>query len=287
MVVTVRIDRWDVTRILVDIGSQVKILFLSAFESMGYDESNWKSQRSPSTASVTKELNQSGVITLPVSFGTPQNPCTDCVPFNVIDILYPYNAIFGRGLLNTFKAALHSGNLCLKIPATFTVISVFLQSNGCQKHCAGLHTWSQECAFPSRRIKAISIVCMPIKVEAPTEFKKAIEVDGNFKKVPLDPRVPNRVVCLGTETEPEEQVELLAFLDKNGDVFAWFKCEAQKVEASENFWRKSWSSEGRSLKIAGRRFHQGGNLPLVASKCGDGPEKEWKMENVHWLHWLE
>jgi hypothetical protein len=40
MVITVRIDRWDVTRILVDIGSQVKILFLSAFESMGYDESN-------------------------------------------------------------------------------------------------------------------------------------------------------------------------------------------------------------------------------------------------------
>jgi hypothetical protein len=40
MVVTVHIDRWDVTRILVDIGSQVEILFLSAFESMGYDESN-------------------------------------------------------------------------------------------------------------------------------------------------------------------------------------------------------------------------------------------------------
>jgi hypothetical protein len=76
---------------------------------------------------------------------------------------------------------------------------------------------------------------MPIKAEALTEFKKAIEVDGNFKKVPLDPRVPNRVVCLGTEIEPEEQVELLAFLDKSSNVFAWFKCEAQKVEALENF----------------------------------------------------
>jgi hypothetical protein len=38
---------------------------------------------------------------------------------------YPYNAIFGRGLLNTFEATLHSGYLCIKIPATFGVITIF------------------------------------------------------------------------------------------------------------------------------------------------------------------
>jgi hypothetical protein len=38
---------------------------------------------------------------------------------------YPYNAIFGRGLLNTFEATLHSGYLCLKVPATFGAITVF------------------------------------------------------------------------------------------------------------------------------------------------------------------
>jgi hypothetical protein len=37
---------------------------------------------------------------------------------------YPYNTIFGRGLLNTFKDALHSAYLYLKIPATFCVIYV-------------------------------------------------------------------------------------------------------------------------------------------------------------------
>jgi hypothetical protein len=35
MVVTVHIDRWDVTRILVDNSSQAKIIFLSAFKNMG------------------------------------------------------------------------------------------------------------------------------------------------------------------------------------------------------------------------------------------------------------
>jgi hypothetical protein len=40
-------------------------------------------------------------------------------------------------------------------------------------------------------------------------------------KVALDPRIPDRFVCIGTKTTPEEQAELLAFVDKNGDVFAW------------------------------------------------------------------
>jgi hypothetical protein len=37
MVITVHIDRWDVSRIIIDNGSQVEILFLLAFERMGYD----------------------------------------------------------------------------------------------------------------------------------------------------------------------------------------------------------------------------------------------------------
>jgi hypothetical protein len=57
-----------------------------------------------------------------------------------------------------------------------------------------------------------------INAEAPVKFKKTIEADGDFKKVALDPRVPDRVIFIGTEMSLEEQVELLAFLDKNNDV---------------------------------------------------------------------
>jgi hypothetical protein len=37
MVVMVHIDRWDVTKILIDNGSQAEILFLAAFNKMGFD----------------------------------------------------------------------------------------------------------------------------------------------------------------------------------------------------------------------------------------------------------
>jgi hypothetical protein len=37
MVVTIHIDRWDVTKILIDNGRKAEILFLTTFEKMGYD----------------------------------------------------------------------------------------------------------------------------------------------------------------------------------------------------------------------------------------------------------
>jgi hypothetical protein len=40
-------------------------------------------------------------------------------------MLYPHNAIFRQGLLRTFEVALHLGYLCLKVAATFGIITVF------------------------------------------------------------------------------------------------------------------------------------------------------------------
>jgi hypothetical protein len=72
-----------------------------------------------------KQIEPVRAITLLVSFGTPKNPRIKFITFDVIDMTYLYNAIFGRGLLNTFGATLHLAYLCLKIPATFRVISMF------------------------------------------------------------------------------------------------------------------------------------------------------------------
>jgi hypothetical protein len=45
MVITVNIDRWDVTKILIDNGIQAEILFLVTFDKMGFDQ---KQLREPS-----------------------------------------------------------------------------------------------------------------------------------------------------------------------------------------------------------------------------------------------
>jgi hypothetical protein len=95
MVLTVHINRWDVTRILVDDSSQAEILFLSAFKKMGYDKKHLKETMKPLYGFGGKQIEPIRVITLPVSFGTPQNHRTEYITFDVVDMLYPYNAVFG------------------------------------------------------------------------------------------------------------------------------------------------------------------------------------------------
>jgi hypothetical protein len=86
---------------------------------MGYDKKQFKEPMKPLYGFGHKRIRLVRVITFPFSFGTPKNSRIEYITFDFLDMLYPYNDIFGRGLLNNFEAALHSRYLCLKVPATF------------------------------------------------------------------------------------------------------------------------------------------------------------------------
>jgi hypothetical protein len=192
MVITIHINRWDVTKILIDNGNQAKILFLATFDKMGFDR---KQLREPSKSLYgfdRKRIEPGGTITLPVSFDTPKNPHTEYITFDVVDMTYPYNAIFRRGLLNTFKAALHLAYLCLKVPATFGVITVFDSQQEARNIEKGFTPGHKNVHF-QREQQGYH------KAQPSIECRKFIEVDGEFKKVPLDPRVPDKIVCIDTE----------------------------------------------------------------------------------------
>jgi hypothetical protein len=89
MVITVHIDRWDVTKILINNDSQAKILFLAAFDKMGFDRKQLKEPSKPLYGFGGKRIKPVEVITHPVSFGSPKNPRTKYIAFDVIDMTYP------------------------------------------------------------------------------------------------------------------------------------------------------------------------------------------------------
>jgi hypothetical protein len=124
-------------------------------------------------------------------------------------MLYPYNAIFERGLLNMFEGVLHSGYLCHKILATFEVISVSDSQQEARKIERGFTPGHKNVHFLREELEQHSTSIGQHKVEAPSECKRAIEAKGEFKKVPLDPRVPDRTVCISAEASQLEQAELL------------------------------------------------------------------------------
>ena len=54
--------------------------------------------------------------------------------FDVVDLYYPYNAIFGRGFANKFNVAIHMGYLCMKMLALHGIITV----HGSQKEARNI-----------------------------------------------------------------------------------------------------------------------------------------------------
>ena len=75
-----------------------------------------------------------GKISLPVSFGGQENARTEYVTFDVVNLYYPSNTIFGRGFANKFNAAFHMGYLCMKILALHDTIIV----HGSQKEARNI-----------------------------------------------------------------------------------------------------------------------------------------------------
>jgi hypothetical protein len=186
---------------------------------MGYDKKQLKELTKPLYGFNGKRIKPIEGITFLVSFGTQKKPRTEYITFDVVDMLYPYNAIFRWGLLNTFEAVMHSAYLYLKVPATFGVITVFRS----QKEAINIE---RNFALGHKNVHFLredtnQLEQPPPKQEISVEFKKAIKAEGDFTRVALDPRVLDKIVCIRAEMSPEEQAKLLHFLDKNNDVFAW------------------------------------------------------------------
>jgi hypothetical protein len=97
MVIIVHIDKWDVMRVLVDNGSQAGILFISTFEQMGFNRKQLKEASKPLYGFGERRIKPVGFISLLVSFASLCNAHTEYKTFDVVEMNYPYNAIFGKG----------------------------------------------------------------------------------------------------------------------------------------------------------------------------------------------
>ena len=72
-----------------------------------------------------KRIEALGKIELNITFGEGATQRTEAKTFNVVDINYPYNIIFGRNTLVKFAAVIHQPYLCMKLPSAGGVVTVF------------------------------------------------------------------------------------------------------------------------------------------------------------------
>jgi hypothetical protein len=125
MVINCSVAGWDLHKVLVDNGSHADIIFLHTFDRMGICHSLLKPSDNPLYGFGGKGTFLVGKIELPMSFGVAPNARSEQVTFDIVDMVYPYNAIMGQGSINKFEAVIHGLYLCMKIPGPQGVISVY------------------------------------------------------------------------------------------------------------------------------------------------------------------
>lgn len=120
---------------------------LNIFDQMKLRRSQLHPPETPLYGFGGKRVNALGKISLLVSFGDSTNARTEYITMNVIDIYYPYNAIFGRGFTNKFNTIIHSTYLFMKMPALRGVLTIF----GNQKDSKEIETClnrTKKCEYP-------------------------------------------------------------------------------------------------------------------------------------------
>jgi hypothetical protein len=83
-----------------------------------------------------------------------QNPRTEYITFDVVTMLYPYNAIIQKIPPQHIRSCLALGLSLPQDPSNLQHYIYFWQLARCQKHREELRTWAQKCAFSMRRARA-------------------------------------------------------------------------------------------------------------------------------------
>jgi hypothetical protein len=228
MVINCSVVGWDLHKVLVDNGSQADIIFLHAFDRMGISHSLLKPSDNPLYGFGGKGTFPVGKIELPLSFGVAPNARSEQVTFDIVDMVYPYNAIMGRGSINKFEAAIHGLYLCMKIPGPQGAITVY----GNQQAARNI----ERDFVPGQR----NIHCLTAQREVPEsasptakEHDKAqLQSNNGTKTVPLDKATPKQTVTISEDLTSHNEERLLCCLSKNKDVFAWSTLDLVGVSRS-------------------------------------------------------
>jgi hypothetical protein len=113
------------TRVLINSGSGLNLLFTSTLKKMGLDITKMLTpSKAPFYGIIPgNAATPLGLVVLPVTFGTKDNYRTDYIKFEVVDFESSYNAILGRPALAIFMAIPHYVYLLLQMPGKTGVLT--------------------------------------------------------------------------------------------------------------------------------------------------------------------
>ena len=124
MLITLRIEGYDVKKVMVDGGSAAEIMYPNLFKGLKLKPEDLLPYNSPLMSFDGKLVTPKGMIRLPIQTGLEIVE----VKFIVVDTYSPYTAIVGRPWLHTLGAVASSLHQKVKFPSRDRVLKI----RGCQ-----------------------------------------------------------------------------------------------------------------------------------------------------------
>lgn len=144
------IDGFHLTRLLMDGGSSLNLLYQDTVRKMGIDPSRIKPTKTTFKGVIPGvEARCTGSITLEVVFGSPDNFQSEELIFNIVPFRSGYHALLGRTAFTRFNVVPHYAYLKLKMPGPRGVIIV----NG-NMECS-LHTEEHTAALAAKALSGL------------------------------------------------------------------------------------------------------------------------------------
>jgi len=194
LVIRIDVGNYELSRIMIDTGSSVDVLFYDAFKKIGHLDSELQGSKPPLTGFAGDTTFSLGTIQLPtVARGVRQ-----LTNFLVVDKKAPFK--------------------CIKFPSDKGIAVVYGSQRSCPKYNMGGYKY----------IKKADPVVLMIKDKL-AEIKTVRSSDPSQRgprkslitQVCIDESDPKRCVGIGHDLDPAIRENLITFLQENKDSFAW------------------------------------------------------------------
>ncbi|XP_014523638.1 uncharacterized protein LOC106779933 [Vigna radiata var. radiata] len=250
MVITVEITRYGVSKVLVDQGSSVNILYWKTFRQMDISEDLIVPYDEQLVGFAGERVDTRGYLDLWTKIGAGREGEEKKVRYLLVDANTSYNVLLGRPCLNSFGAIVSTPHLTMKYPTSRGTICTIRADQKVARECyaAGLKMYPRE---TRRRTGGASVAMADLDPRTNTEDR--LEPQGETQPMIVGTN-PDQVTFIAQGLEEEMERQLRAALWRNRDLFAWTAADMPGIHPSIMAHRLSLFREARPIAQKKRKM---------------------------------
>ncbi|XP_057428801.1 uncharacterized protein LOC130722168 [Lotus japonicus] len=218
IVVQLRMNSFNVRRVLLDQGSSADIIYGDAFDKLGLTDSDLTPYAGTLVGFAGEQVMVRGYIDLDTIFGEDECARVLKVRYLVLQVVASYNVIIGRNTLNRLCAVISTAHLAVKYPLSSGNVGKLKVDRKMARECYNncLNLYGKKSALVGHRCYEIEASDENLdprgegRVNRPTPIEETKAL-----------KFGDRTLKIGTRLTEEQETRLTKLLGENLDLFVW------------------------------------------------------------------